>query len=82
MIRRLALLLTRHAAQVLRAAGAPQAQAMLAELEYIHGWDALAWGFGCVLASYRQRAGVLAVAIVTAQLSVGLAAAVFGLLHI
>jgi hypothetical protein len=82
MMRYLAFLLIRHAARVLHPAHPVQARAMLTELEYIEGKDSLAWAFGCVMASYRQRASLLAVAIVAAQLCVGLAAGGFGFLHV
>jgi hypothetical protein len=81
MMRYLAFILGRHAARVLYPVCAVQAKAMLAELEYIEGKDSLAWAFGCLMASYRQRASPLAVGIVAAQLCVALAAGTFGFLH-
>lgn len=54
---------------------------MLAELEYVEDRNSLAWAFGCLMASYRQRANLLAAGIVAAQLLVALAAGAFGFLH-
>lgn len=82
MMRYLALVLARHAARVLHPVRAVQAKAMLAELEYVEGRDSLAWALGCVMASYRQRASALAIAIAAAQVCVGLAAGAFGFLHV
>ncbi len=81
MTRDLALVLGRHAARVVHSVNPVQARAMLAELDYIEGSASLAWAFGCLMASYRQRASLLAVGIVAAQLCVGLAAGAFGFLH-
>jgi hypothetical protein len=82
MTRYLALVLGRHAARVLHPASPVQARAMLAELEYVEDGDSLAWAFGCLMASYRQRASLLAVGIVAAQVCVALAAGAFGFLHV
>lgn len=81
MMRRLALVLGRQAARVLHPANPVQARAMLAELDYLEGTASLAWAFGCLMASCRQRANLLAVCIVTAQSCVALAAGAFGFLH-
>jgi hypothetical protein len=81
MMRQLALVLGRQAARLLHPANPDQARAMLAELDYIEGSSALAWAFGCLIASWQQRASLLAVGIVAAQSSVGLAAGSFGFLH-
>lgn len=80
MMDRIAFALGRHAARVLHPVNPVQATAMLAELDYIEK-GALGWAFGCLMASYRQRANLLAVGIVAAQLCVGLAAGAFGFLH-
>lgn len=81
MTRPLALVLGRHAARVLYPVRPLQAKAMLAELDYVEDGDSLAWAFGCLMASYRQRMSLLAVGIVAAQLCVASAAGVFGFLH-
>lgn len=81
MTRYLALVLGRHAARVLHPVNPVQATAMLTELDYIEESDSLAWAFGCLTASYRQRASLLAIGIVAAQLCVALAAGAFGFLH-
>jgi hypothetical protein len=81
MMRRIAFILGRHAARVLHPVSPVQARAMLAELEYAEGNDSLAWAFGCLMASYRQRASPLAVGILAAQLCVALVAGAFGFLH-
>ena len=81
MMHRLALVLGRQAARVLHPANPVQARAMLAELDYLEGSASLAWAFGCLMASCRQRANLLAVCIVTAQSCVALAAGAFGFLH-
>jgi hypothetical protein len=81
MMRRIAFVLGRHAARVLYPVSPVQAKAMLAELEYVEGNDSLAWAFGCLMTSYRQRANLVALGIVAAQLCVGLAAGAFGFLH-
>ncbi len=54
--RRLAVRLVLHAASVLPGAGAPWAEAMRHELDYIaDDLAALRWAFGCLVASYRAR---------------------------
>lgn len=81
-VRALALCLGRHAARVLHPVKPEQAMAMYAELEHLDGWRALGWAGGCVAAAYRQRASVVAMAVVSARLCVALAAGAFGLLHV
>src|SRR5688572_23328632 len=82
MMRRIAFVLGRHAARVLHPVSPIQARAMLAELDYIEDGDSVAWALGCLMASYRQRASLLAAGIVAAQLCVALAAGAFGFLHV
>ena len=81
MMRHLALVIGRQAARVLHPANPVQARAMLAELDYVEGSASLAWAFGCLMASWRQRASLLAVGLITAQSCVALAAGAFGVLH-
>ncbi len=59
-LRRLAVALMEHAAQVLPSARAPWAEAMKHELDHIEGdVEALTWASGCVLASYVERSKVM-----------------------
>lgn len=83
MMRALALLVGRHAARVIAPIRPEQAAAMYAELEHVEGgWPAMKWACGCLTAAYRQRASVVAIAVVGARLGVALAAGLFGLMHL
>lgn len=81
-MRKLALFLGRHAARVIEPIRPTQAAAMYAEIETLEDRKSLGWALGCVAASYRQRASVAAVGVVSTRLCVAAAAGAFGLLHI
>lgn len=81
-MRALALFIGRHAARVIDPLRPEQAAAMYAEIENLDDSAALRWALGCLVAAYRQRASAIAVAVVSARLFVGLAAGVFGAVHL
>lgn len=78
----LARLLGRHAARVLEPVRPKQSMAMYAELEHLDGYAALGWAIGCLAASYRLRASLIAVGVVAARLCVAAAAGLFGAMHV
>lgn len=72
-----------HAGAVLREIDPEMGRAMAAEAEHIEQADeTLHFALGCVAAAYRRRLSAVTLAVIGARLTIALAAALFGVMHI